>query len=97
MIADLVAAGWSLNTLGDLPLDSWIEFYGALKSRELERYSMMVSIAHASDPQRLRQSLLNESKRIGAGKEAEWWRSKDKMLSFAKTLPGVSIKAEEVK
>ncbi len=84
-----------MRDLSELPLDSWVALYSAVKSRELERMAQMVTVLHSSDPQRLRQMLMNESKRMSVDKAAEWWRDPGKMREFARTLPGVSVREEK--
>ncbi len=95
--AELVRAGWSLGELAELPLDSWLALYKAVKNKETERLVSLVTVFHAAEPKQLRDRLESQARKI-LGTEAEdvpLWADRDKFKRWLRNIPGVAIEEKK--
>lgn len=91
MAVGLVKAGFSLDELGDLPLDSWVAFYRSAQAQELDRLAAQVSVIHSANAKRMRAQLLKTAREVRFPKKPIVGDVR-KLKAMLTGVPGVVIK-----
>lgn len=88
---ELRAAGFTLDELGELPLRSWIQLYGAARARYWDDKAVGVSVVHPQKPREAQKNFMKAARQaFGAGDKPVWTDVK-KMKAWLGRM-GVSIR-----
>lgn len=90
----LRASGFTLDELGDLPLKSWIDLFGAVRAQYWDDKVAEITVAHPAKARDVQRRFVQASNASWGAGRRPFWADVRRMKRWVSRLTGVAVREQ---